>query len=258
MIGITRRGPGIIRGRRGHGGNPQLAYPVEVLADSPSAYYRMADLQGTILTDSSGHGRNGTLSAGAINREQPSLLTRDANFSDGIALGLASDLGRETVSAAAWMDTDFFTLEAIVKPHILVGGENASAIAKNENGVLATTTYRMFLDSTGHLVGELHRNGVGANDYVGGTPALSVDTIAHYVLTYDGANFKAYVNGVLYGNVSAPGVTHKTPTQNLTFGALGGNLDKYHGWLDEVAIYDHALSATRIRAHYIASITGAS
>jgi len=57
-------------------------YSATILADSPQAYYRLNESSGTVATDSSGHGYNGTLSginaysqAGAIVGDSDTAIT---------------------------------------------------------------------------------------------------------------------------------------------------------------------------------------
>jgi hypothetical protein len=67
----------------------------------------------------------------------------------------------------------------------------------------------------------------------------------HYLMgTYDGANLKLYVDGVLESNV-AVAATPLTGNNPLYIGSLNGSF-KFNGSLDELNIWNRALSATEI------------
>jgi len=81
---------------------------------------------------------------------------------------------------------------------------------------------------------------------VGGTASLALNTWTHVAMTYDGANMRYYVNGVLVG--TTPG----TGGINVANGAIriGGNNSStgefFNGKIDEVRVYNRALSAAEI------------
>ena len=86
---------------------------------------------------------------------------------------------------------------------------------------------------------------------VRGPVAIPLNTWTHLATTYDGANMRFYVNGVLVG--TTPG----TGTINAANGALriGGNNSAplgqgefFKGLIDEVRIYNRALSSAEITA----------
>ena len=86
--------------------------------------------------------------------------------------------------------------------------------------------------------------------YVSVQTSAVTDTNWHYVVaTDDGATVKIYLDGVLKESTST--TLHLTANTNpLNFGRASSNQYFFNGWLDEVAIYPTALSATRIQAHY--------
>jgi hypothetical protein len=108
----------------------------------------------------------------------------------------------------------------------------------------------------------------GANSYGVTAPIPPADlgggNWVHLVGTYDGANWNLYRNGVLAA--SAPSGTGSLLVNNANWaiGARGrwkyaqgypvNGLDRqFQGLVDEVAIYNHALTPDRVLAHYNAS-----
>jgi PKD repeat protein len=97
----------------------------------------------------------------------------------------------------------------------------------------------------------------GNNAAAGSTP-LPPHQWTHVAGVYDGTSAKVYVDGVLDG--SAPG-SGPIPVNNLPLtiganstGAFGGNY--FNGLIDEVSIYDRALSPSEIQAIYNAGSAG--
>jgi hypothetical protein len=85
--------------------------------------------------------------------------------------------------------------------------------------------------------------------------SMSTASASHYdhvVATYDGNVMTLYVNGVAEATETASfpiaGANH-----DFVVGAeVGGAEDFFEGELDEVAVYEHVLTANRVSAHYLA------
>jgi hypothetical protein len=87
----------------------------------------------------------------------------------------------------------------------------------------------------------------------GATTMLS-DATYHLVGTYDGHALRVYVNGEPDGAVAAAGQLGPYDSVNGLGigGGFTGSPPSLSGILDEVVVYSHALSADRVRAHYLA------
>ena len=73
--------------------------------------------------------------------------------------------------------------------------------------------------------------------------------------TFDGATYSRYYNGSLVESYAVTPVTNPPPSVPLTIGASGG-YSGFQGYIDEVQIYNRALSAAEIRAIYQAGTNG--
>ncbi len=88
--------------------------------------------------------------------------------------------------------------------------------------------------------------------YVDSTIDFPAGTWFHMVGVYDGSQLRLYVNGVL-NNVAAQSGTIASGPGPFWIGkypGLNGYDWAYYGKIDEVAIYNRALSAEEIRQHY--------
>ncbi|MFI4859437.1 MAG: LamG-like jellyroll fold domain-containing protein [Phycisphaerales bacterium JB063] len=111
---------------------------------------------------------------------------------------------------------------------------------------------------TGDQFRYLHRSPAG-EQFEAGTSVISDiaprrERWQHIVAVYDGENQSLYIDGVLTG--TARGQAPLTPAPQLIIGGGDENTSPYSqkeafaGMLDEVAIYDRALSPSEIKHHY--------
>lgn len=66
----------------------------------------------------------------------------------------------------------------------------------------------------------------------------------HFAVTYDGITIRLYVDGVLTGSTMYPNHKINATASDLLFGS------NYHGYIDEIAIYDQALTQAQILNHF--------
>jgi len=84
------------------------------------------------------------------------------------------------------------------------------------------------------------------------TAAASATTFEHVVATFDGLDMVLYVDGEAQGTQTAAFSIAGASADFVVGAEAGGTGNYFAGTLDEVAIYDHALPADRVRAHYLA------
>jgi hypothetical protein len=75
--------------------------------------------------------------------------------------------------------------------------------------------------------------------------------------TYDGANVRVYVNGVLAGTTAAAGAVGATVSPLR----IGGNAvwgEYFNGLIDEVRVYNRALTAPEIQADMNTAVAGSA
>ena len=94
----------------------------------------------------------------------------------------------------------------------------------------------------------------GSNHPVTGTTVINDDTWYHAAATYDGSEWKLYLNGILEANLTVGKVPRYDSIQDNAVGTAltsGGIPQGYfNGTVDEVAIWEEALDTTEITAIY--------
>jgi hypothetical protein len=91
--------------------------------------------------------------------------------------------------------------------------------------------------------------------YVDGSTTIQFGTWYHVAMTYDGSFVKLYVNSALDGSVAASGTIAPT-TEPLRIGGPSAGPWWFKGSVDEVSLYNRALSSGEIQAIYNAGARG--
>jgi hypothetical protein len=221
---------------------PTSAYRAAVLADSPLGYWRLGDSDSsTTCADETGHGHAGSIIGGVI-LGVAGALESDANTAasfDGTTASI--DLG----SSFAFAGSSAYSWEVWVKPAILDATDRAFMTAMMLDGVGApsTGTYMLAYASSGNTFGfERYDGGSTVNAIE--TTGLSVGAWTYVVATTDASGDSiVYMNGTAVLSATAHGTIEGYAMDTV----LGGY---FKGDLDEVAIYDHVLTAGAVLAHW--------
>ncbi|MCP4608695.1 MAG: tetratricopeptide repeat protein [Planctomycetes bacterium] len=89
---------------------------------------------------------------------------------------------------------------------------------------------------------------VGGNWYAASFGELRGGTWYHLAATYDGENIKTYKDGVLITNNSDPSGAPFAENESLKLGRHAITRDYFSGTIDDVRIYDYALSESEIKS----------
>lgn len=226
----------------------EQGYRTVVLADAPLAYWRLGDT-GTVAKDEVG-AHPGTY-VGVVSHAQGAI----AGSTDTAAVFDGTNY-IEVENAPGFEGKAPFTIEAWASP--VAGASDPMCIAAKTfapggaSGGVADgyTLYLGVPTNATHLA--RFKSSVG--ETVSGT-TLNNGSFSHIVATYDGATLVMHVNWKHVGD--APSTSAITSvSRNLTLGAgRGGIYCYFRGALDEIAIYDKALSLAQVRAHYQAGVS---
>jgi len=221
------------------------SYQTAVLADNPVAYWPLNDASGAFVDLVSGlqAAANGT-----ITRQVSTGLTK---------LGTGASFGGTTAdyaevasgSAGSLNITGDVTYEAWIKPS---GGAGANRLIASKGNTATNGGYGMWINTSNKLLFSQVQAGVSL--VVGGT-TLSVGTLYYVVVTRSGNNYVAYVNATSDGtNTSAQAINGvATPFDIAIWNNNNSRTLPFPGLIADVAIYNAALSPTRITAHYNAA-----
>jgi len=140
--------------------------------------------------------------------------------------------------------TDAITIEAWVKPRGSYADLEFPTIVRKE-GAYALR----FGHSTGNLNGIVW---IGGSVVYSNSIENAWDTTkwTHFAFVYDGQYLRLYRNGVEAASPKAYTGTIDVSANNLGIGATGEGNYLFNGIIDEVRIYNRALSEEEIRAHF--------
>ncbi|HEY2104029.1 MAG TPA: LamG domain-containing protein, partial [Chthoniobacterales bacterium] len=113
--------------------------------------------------------------------------------------------------------------------------------------------YFFRLSATGHLVAGICNASTFST--VSGATQVTTGTFHHVAAVFDGSNLQVYLDGVLDG--TAPSVAPTDGTNPLEIGARGGSPGNFfNGVIDEVEIFDRALTQREVQRIYDAGSAG--
>lgn len=193
------------------------------------AAYSFSEGAGTTVTDSSGNGNTGTISG--------ATWTTSGKF--GNALVFNGTSAKVTVpNSTSLRLTTGMTLEAWVYPTTAPKAWR-SVVAKNVDGY-----YLMASTDVGNRIGT-GGTWTGGNQNTIGPSALTVNVWTHLAATFDGAMVRLFVNGVQVAS-QAQTTPLAATTGTLQIGADSYPTEFFAGRIDEVRIYNRALSVAEI------------
>jgi hypothetical protein len=222
------------------------------------------------VTDSSGSGNNGTRGAtSAIEGTDPVWFTEyptwqsqdggqwaartDVKFSTGSALSFDGVDGYVNCGNAASLNiTNAITIGAWVTLYSVPNVQKAIVFKLDSSGQDRRGYQFGFSNSTKVRVSFGKASGAGGSDYdtFYGSTTLNLNQPYHVVATRDGADIKVYVNGVLDGSITVANNSWGASLSDIRIGKDWSVSPYFNGIIDDVRIYNRALSAAEIQAQY--------
>jgi hypothetical protein len=199
------------------------------------------EASGTTATDSSGRANTGTLNG----------ATRNASGRFGSALSFDGVNDWVTVPDADSLDlTTGMTIEAWIRPSA-IGSLWRTVMLKEQPSSLIYALYAG--DGLGRPATDVFTT---SDRGFSGTTATALNAWTHLAATYDGTTQRLYVNGVQAATLATSG-SIRVSTGALRIGGNGTwNDEWFAGLIDEVRVYNRALTATEIQADMTVPITG--
>lgn len=217
------------------------------MALSPWAYFRLNEPSESVMFDSSGNARHGTLS-GSLSYAQTGLQTGSTDTA--IAFG-ADGYGVLSGGSAGVASTTTWTVEGLFVSRSSPAGDHVGYFGSRVFG--NGDCYLVHLQDTNNLEARFTNSASTEHTL---TVAIAPNARTHVHLVYDGSTFKCYINGVL-GDLAAGGTANASVAAagQITNGSLefgvGRVIDKYANTkIDEAAIYRSAFTAAQVAQAY--------
>ena len=217
------------------------ATTLQAVTNDPVGEWKFEENTGTTASDTSGNSNSGTLSGTAVPNWVQGRVGNALQF-DGlgsyVAVPDSDSLDCTTaLSIEAWVKTDVVTGDGVTRR--IVDKGSAYALAASEQ-----------------IYFKLYTNGAARG--IGYTWSSSDIGVWHHIVgTYDAAggnnNVKLYQDGQLVGQMTTTGNLDAT-TSILNIGRQGSTSGRFDGIIDELRIYNRALTSSEVTDHYNGNI----
>ena len=205
---------------------------------APVAAFSFDEGAGTTVADASGTGNGGTIGTATW-----STLGKNGN-----ALSFNGSSARVTVPDAPSLRlTTGMTLEAWVFPTTVTSRWRDVVFKGDDNYYLMATTPVGSAPGAGGIFSGTYGETFGAS-------ALPANTWSHLSATYDGTTLRLYVNGTHVASRAQTG-TLATSANPLNIGGDAFYNQYFSGRIDDVRVYNTALSAAQIQSDMNAPVT---
>ena len=219
-----------------------MSYYLNVIKDSPIGFWKLDETSGTLASDSSGCGNNGTYSGSPIRNILPlipgGLCGTKITSTSSITFPITNNYYAATTTpgmATKYSSDNDFTIEAWISIDI----------------VNSTASNRIFADSNSGT-GLYWENGdivfKAELDEVRHSVTYSKKVI-HVVAIYSTKAISLYVDGVLAASSNLNSFKFTNTNVSFVIGPTQSSLDTFT--IDAPAIYRYALEENTIRNHYI-------
>jgi outer membrane protein assembly factor BamB len=223
-----------IRAMNSYGTNSAtLSITINLQAPGPSGlvgWWKLDESSGTTAADSSGNGNSGTLSGGTWQVSGGHIAgALHFNAFDSVNCGATTSLNTPSVTVAFWMKADSL----------------GNMIPVDKLPTTGSVGYAVKLRDTGSIWFRVGAEGGPALDVYGANGIYASGTWVHVACTFDSAtgNMRMYINGVVESH--QPTFATSLNASSIAF-RIASITEPYSGSLDDVRVYDHALTAAEI------------
>ena len=228
-------------------GEKYYPYKDYVLSLAPTGYWRFDETSGTTAKDLSANAYNGTYTGG-VTLNQSGALTGSGDSDASVLFNgssgyVSTAVGSDFIATA----NQAITITAWIKPTTIVAGA-CSGTASNRIISLpggGGSTIAVMTASSNQLC--YYNDSTGTFTAWSGTIPLNAWSFVS--LVYSGTCFQKYLNGVADGSCLTATLTSGSSTVTK-IGTFDGTSFFFKGNIDEVAIFNHALSSTQISNLY--------
>ena len=216
----------------------------------PVAHWKLDETSGLTASDSSGSGNHGALTNMTGDEWTPGQIDGALEFDgtdDRVDIGTL-DVAGGAMTISMWLKADGF------------GTEQARLISKAADATVQGHYWMLGTVSSGGMkLRFLLKTDVGGTTFLIATSGdLAAGEWTHAVAVYDGTEMRIYKDGALVGSVAKSGSLSTNAGVAAAIGNQppGAGSRPFDGLIDDVRIYDRALSAWEIaELHNIAQIS---
>ena len=228
-------GVGYLMAFSGSGSSPGAGSSAASLTQGLVGYWSLDEGNGQTANDSSGNGNNGTLTNGPKWTTGKNIGALDFDgTNDYVDLGSGSSLDI----------TSTLTLSAWIKPDVVSGDRHIVAKASSNN-----VSNRAYFIRAQNANAQFVIVQGGTANAIAQTSAFTAGQWTHIVGTYDGVTQRIYIDGVEKNSTARTGAID-SETGKAYIGTIFPTNALFDGQIDEVRIYNRALSASEIRFLY--------
>jgi hypothetical protein len=231
---------------------------------APVAHYKLNECQGSVANDASGNGNHGTITIGATGTNTAvGTCTSSGAWADGVTgkfgASLDFDGTDDYISAGDVLDVNqsSLTVSSWVKTGSTQSSWQGSIVSKGNSAPTRELSYEMVvrgsLDTTNvGKVGFFFGNGTGNSQTNIYSDAIVTDNMWHHIVGVAdrNGNLKIYIDGKLQStqtSISTYSTQSLNNSLNFSIGSAPQNYYFFNGLLDDVRIYNYALTPTQIK-----------
>lgn len=215
---------------------------------SPIAFWSFDD---STPDDQTGNNNNGVLRGNTVfdSDDVPTIL-------DG---GKSVSFDNNNIENYIALDMSFSGVDAITTLTVSAWFKTSATGSTHSNWAILdfdrSEYFNLFVRGDGKVGFSTHSGAI--NDQVGNTDELNNNEWHHVTAVYDGVDKRIYVDGVLDATVVNPHAGNPLGSTNTRYGFIGDgseassfdanrNNKYYDGWLDDIALWDTALTESQI------------
>ena len=191
--------------------------------------------------DESGNGNNGTVNGATLTSDRNGNVNKAYSFDgvdDFIEIQSNSNLQlTNNYTLCGWFNADVFFNTNVSDRSII-----SKVQSSGWNG-----GYEVIIGGNTNDIA--HVGNVAGNNFVLGSTGYSIGVWYMFLVTYDGNTMKLYMNGILVNSTTING-NLQTSNLPLLFGKRDGNIQYFDGKLDDIGIWNRALTQQEITALY--------
>lgn len=202
-------------------------------ADNLIGWWKLDEATGTKAFDSSLNATHGVLTSATFSSNSTNGKINQALSFDGIDDKVRVDSSNFALTKNFTVTAWAFDLDA-----------NTANIVSNLN----SWDYRMYLSSANKLVVQMSLDNLNSG-YFTSTGTVAAGEWVHLAFAFDGSNLNMYINGNLDRSASHIGEI-QTPGSAIFMGTYGSG-EYFQGFLDDVRVYNKALTSAEIQGIYL-------